>query len=242
MNNNREIFDYARSVPDTAKKQISDGRMKGKTDVSPMWRIEKLTELFGPCGIGWWYVVKNQRLEKGAGDVVKAFVDIDLYYKWGDTVSQPIPGIGGNTFVARERNGLYTDDDAFKKALSDAIGTAAKALGIAADVYMGTEDTKYTTQRYDDGQPPRQNDNPPPPQRPAPQGPPPQNPPQNVVNLPPTAPDGYWYCEDCKNIVGSIQKTDGTWMRPQEVVALAVKRYNRCVCGSCMKKREAMRA
>lgn len=236
--NNMEIFEYARSVPDSAKKQISDGRMKGKTDISPMWRIEKLTEIFGPCGIGWWYVIKNQRLEKGAGETVKAFVDIDLYYKWGNDVSQPIPGIGGNTFVAKERNGLYTDDDAFKKALSDAIGTAAKALGIAADVYMGTEDTKYSTPRYDDGQPPRQNDNPPPPQRQAP--PPPQypTPPQNVVNLPPTAPDGYWYCADCGSIIGRQQLKDGTWASPQQVVALGMKRYGRCVCGECMKRIE----
>lgn len=237
--NNKEIFDYARSVPDTAKKQIGDGRMKGKTDISPMWRIEKLTEIFGPCGIGWWYVIKDQRLEKGAGETVKAFVDIDLYYKWGNDVSQPIPGIGGNTFIAKERNGLYTDDDAFKKALSDAIGTAAKALGIAADVYMGTEDTKYSTPRYDDGQPPRQNDNPPPPQRPAPQGP--QEPPQNVVKLPPTGSDGYWYCDDCKNLIGKTKLKNGEYATPQQIVAMSWKRYARCLCSECMKKREACR-
>lgn len=238
--NNMDIFDHVKDVPDSAKKKITGGRMNGKTDISPMWRIQVLTEVFGPCGIGWWYEITDKRLERGAKDEVKCFVDINLFYVWGDHVSKPIPGTGGNTFV--EAGGKYTSDECFKMALTDAISVAAKALGVGASVYAGGDDSKYT-QRPDAGsQPPRQNDNPPPPPRPAPQGPPPQNPPQNVVSLPPTAPDGYWYCEDCKNIVGRIQKTDGTWMRPSEVVGLAMKRYNRCVCSSCMKKREAMRA
>ena len=45
--NNMEIFDLVREVPDEAKKQITAGRLKGMTDISPMWRIQKLTELFG---------------------------------------------------------------------------------------------------------------------------------------------------------------------------------------------------
>lgn len=141
---NMDIFDAVKSVPDNAKKKITDGRMKGMTDISPMWRIQKLTEVFGPCGIGWWYVIKDQRLEPGANGTVKAFVDIDLYYKLGDTVSQPIPGTGGNSFIAREKGGLYTNDECYKMSLSDAISVAAKALGVGADVYMGGDRTKYS--------------------------------------------------------------------------------------------------
>ncbi len=48
-----EIYNKVREVPEKAKKSITAGRLKGMTDINPMWRIKKLTEEFGPCGIGW---------------------------------------------------------------------------------------------------------------------------------------------------------------------------------------------
>ena len=50
---NLALYNQVRSVPENAKSPISGGPMKGKTNVNPMWRIQKLTELFGPCGEGW---------------------------------------------------------------------------------------------------------------------------------------------------------------------------------------------
>ena len=139
---NLEILELGWDVPQEAKKPISGGRLNGKTDISPMWRIRRLTEIFGPCGIGWWYVIKDQRLLEGADKEVKAFVDIDLYYVWGDKVSKPVPGTGGNTFV--EKGGRYTSDECFKMALTDAISVAAKALGVGGSVYSGEDRTKYS--------------------------------------------------------------------------------------------------
>lgn len=48
-----EIYNKARVVPGEAKKPIQAGRLKGMTDINPMYRIKTLTELFGPCGVGW---------------------------------------------------------------------------------------------------------------------------------------------------------------------------------------------
>ena len=48
-----EIYNRCREVPKEAQKAIAAGRLKGKTDINPMWRIKKLTELFGPAGTGW---------------------------------------------------------------------------------------------------------------------------------------------------------------------------------------------
>ena len=42
--NNMEIYEYAQSVPDYAKKPISGGRLNGKTDIRPQWRTQVLTE------------------------------------------------------------------------------------------------------------------------------------------------------------------------------------------------------
>ena len=52
--------------------------------------------------------------------------------------------------IVKESAGLRTDDDAFKKAYTDAISVACKALGIGADVYWEKDPTKYT-QNGEDG-------------------------------------------------------------------------------------------
>ena len=143
---NLKLYDAVRSVPENAKKQITGGRLSGMTDINPMWRIKTLTEQFGICGIGWKYVITDKRLEQGANGEIAAFVDIDLYIKIDGEWSEPIPGTGGSTFVAKERNGMYTSDECFKMALTDALSVACKALGFAADVYFEKDRTKYDTQ------------------------------------------------------------------------------------------------
>ena len=57
---NLKIYEAARKVPNEALKPIQAGRLKGKSDINPMWRIKKLTEIFGPCGIGWKYTIVKQ--------------------------------------------------------------------------------------------------------------------------------------------------------------------------------------
>lgn len=140
---NLAIYNAVRSVPDSAKKQIGAGRLKGKTDINPMWRLKTLTEQFGPCGIGWKYVITDKRLEQGANGEVAAFLDIDLFVKVDGAWSDAIPGTGGSAFVAKEKNGPYTSDECFKMALTDAISVACKALGFGADVYWDADRSKY---------------------------------------------------------------------------------------------------
>ena len=48
MSDNMRIYNAVREVPKEARKPITAGRLKGMTDINPMWRIKKLTELFGP--------------------------------------------------------------------------------------------------------------------------------------------------------------------------------------------------
>ena len=108
-----------------------------------MWRIQALTEQFGPVGIGWYYKTVRKWVEEGADGVKCAFVDIELYIKHNNEWSMPIEGTGGNSFVAKEKSGLYTSDEAFKMALTDAISVACKALGFGADVYWQAGRSKY---------------------------------------------------------------------------------------------------
>lgn len=140
---NLEIYNKLRECPTEAIKPINAGRLKGMSDINPMWRIKALTEVFGPCGIGWWYTIDKQWLEHGNGPEVAAFCNITLFYKWAGEESHGIPGTGGSGFVRVEKNGPYTSDECYKMALTDAISVAAKALGAAADIYWQKDRTKY---------------------------------------------------------------------------------------------------
>lgn len=143
MSDNLIIYDKVRSVPKTAQRTITGGRLNGKTDINPMWRIKMLTEQFGPCGFGWKYVITKQWLEEGNGGEIAAFCNIDLFVNFCGEWSEAIPGTGGSAFIAKEKSGLYTTDECFKMALTDAISVACKALGFGADIYWDADRTKY---------------------------------------------------------------------------------------------------
>lgn len=140
---NMNIYNKYRAVPKEAQREIKAGRLKGMTDINSMWRIECLTKEFGPCGVGWYYTVDEKRLDEGTEGVTVATVEISLYVKNEGEWSMPIKGIGGSFFTAKESKGLYTSDEAFKMALTDALSVSCKALGIAADVYLSGVRTKY---------------------------------------------------------------------------------------------------
>lgn len=150
MNENMAVYEKVRSVPKEALKPINGGRLKGMSDINPMWRLKMLTELFGICGIGWKIEITDKRLEKGNGNEVVCFVDINLYIKVDGEWSAPIPGMGGSSFVTQEKSGPYTSDECFKMAYTDAISVACKSLGFAADVYFANDRTKYSGKGEDE--------------------------------------------------------------------------------------------
>ena len=134
---NMWIYEQGRSVPVEAQKAFSNGSFSG-TDINPMWRIKKLTELFGPAGIGWYYEVLSERAET-YGETVMAIVDINLYVKVDGEWSKPIYGTGGNQLVQVFKSGAKPSDEGYKKALTDALSIACKALGIGADIWYSRD-------------------------------------------------------------------------------------------------------
>lgn len=140
---NLELYDKVREVPKEAQKTIGGGRLKGFTDINPMWRIQKLTECFGPCGLGWYIDVKDKWIDGADNGEAIANVMIHLYIKDEHEWSEPIIGIGGSRFVSNEKNGPSVSDECFKMALTDAISVACKNLGFGADIYWKDGRTKY---------------------------------------------------------------------------------------------------
>lgn len=142
--NNVDLYNKVREVPQNAQKSIPAGRLKGMTDINPMWRIQCLTEQFGVCGLGWAYEITRQWIEEGSNNEKVAFTNINLFIKMGDEWSRAIPGTGGSSFISKERSGLYTSDECFKMSLTDAISVACKSLGVGADIYWQAGKSKYT--------------------------------------------------------------------------------------------------
>ena len=144
---NMKLYEQFREVPTDAQKQFNNGRFRG-TDINPMWRIKMLTQAFGPCGIGWYPEVLNHWLDDRENETICS-VEINLYVKVDGEWSKPIYGVGGSKALAQEKKGPYVDDECYKKAYTDAISVACKALGMGADIYWGNDRTKYTSPNAD---------------------------------------------------------------------------------------------
>ena len=222
---NMELYNKLRIVPAEAKKPIGAGRLKGFTDINPMWRIKILTDTFGPCGFGWWYQIIDKRLE-GVAPEIRAFVDIELYVKWNGEVSQPIPGTGGASFLTQENKGAYTSDECYKMALTDAISVAAKALGVGADVYYERDRDKYTTVDQD----------PPAAAKPAAkkiQAPPPPD----IAPAPGESTDGQYICDCCGMPISPVKKKNGEVWSPKMIASWSIAEFDgRQYCSDCAKK------
>ena len=201
---NIKIYELARVVPQEAKKEIKAGRLKGMTDINPMYRIKRLTEIFGPCGVGWWYDITDKQIvfDEITGQKC-AFVDVLLYYVDPDTgaTSNGIPGTGGASFVATERNGPYMSDECYKMALTDALSVSAKALGIGADVYWGADRSKYTDQTQEKPQ-----------AKPAPKA---------------------WVCFDCGKELTAEEWPNGKTYSAEQVATASYKKFGAVLCGKC---------
>ena len=127
-----------------ALRQIKGGRLKGMTDINPQWRLFAMTELFGPIGVGWWYVIESVDYKDGPEGQVALFVRISLFVVIEGKESHAIPGVGGSKLIEKESSGLHFNDEALKMATTDALSVAMKQLGLAADVYMNNMDgSKY---------------------------------------------------------------------------------------------------
>lgn len=150
---NLYIYNQVRKAPKEALKPITAGDLKGKSDISPQWRIEVMTSVFGPCGIGWYtefverWTEEDNEIDSKNGVFIHglvAWVRINLYVKVDGEWSKPIVGIGGSKMAGVGRGGKL-NDEAYKMAETDAISVACKKLGVAADVYWDASTTKYSS-------------------------------------------------------------------------------------------------
>jgi hypothetical protein len=127
------------------------------TSINPNYIYEKLTAVFGPCGIGWGFEVAKEGYIQGHGEEQTHEVLIGFWYMSGTVRSAPIPAYGCTAYVLKDKNGWHTDEDAPKKSMTDALTKASQLIGMSADIFGGLwDDNKYVTQlkeKFESGEP-----------------------------------------------------------------------------------------
>lgn len=148
---NTDIWDKLKRPPaDQLKSFTRGGGFKG-TAVRPMWTIHKMTEVFGPCGDGWGIDEPSFQVVNGHNNEVMVYCTVSIWHEMRD---RKVFGVGGDKIVSHiKANEQYkrperweNDDEAFKKAFTDAVTNALKHIGAAADIHMNLWDgSKYVT-------------------------------------------------------------------------------------------------
>lgn len=143
-------------VKETDKDFTKTAQLDGRpvTSINTLYMVQRATEQFGPLGKGWGYEVLVDRFDRGAPIMAKDgatvldyeqmhTMQIKLWYVHGGKRNQ-ITHYGHTPYVRKSQYGPYTDFDAPKKSLSDAIKKCLSMLGFCADVYLGMfEDETY---------------------------------------------------------------------------------------------------
>lgn len=114
------------------------------TAIKPIYSYRRMTEEYGPCGVGWGVGQPTfQTVEAPEGEVL-VYCTVSIWH--GDR-NNIVFGVGGDKAVGKNKYGIQTDDEAFKKAFTDAVTNALKLIGVGADVHMGLfEDNKYLSE------------------------------------------------------------------------------------------------
>lgn len=148
MSDNLDLWNkLGKTDPKHTKPFSRSGGFKG-TAIKPIYTEQKMTEVFGPCGVGWGISDPQFQVVPGSEGQVAVYCWLSIWFNYEGKVSAPVPGVGGDIVVVSQKDKLRTDDEAFKKAFTDAIGNAMKHIGMSADVHMGRfDDSKYLRER-----------------------------------------------------------------------------------------------
>jgi hypothetical protein len=131
----------SRTDPRATKDFTRSGGFRG-TQIDPTWRLQMMTEAFGPVGRGWGFEQLEWTVQGGC-----IFICCRVWYR--DPQSGEVcwtgPQWGGTELGRRKRDGtVEPNDESFKMSITDAIGKCCVQIGLAADVHMGLfEDSKY---------------------------------------------------------------------------------------------------
>jgi len=134
MNDKLKIWNALEKTNPTHTKKAPSKYGKTITTIDAMHQIKNMTAAFGPVGKGWSYDVKYHYAEKLIFAEVKIRYCLQgEWYSYGPVCS-----------VAPLGNNRGLDDEAPKKAMTDALTKAFSHLGLNADIFLG----KFDNNKY----------------------------------------------------------------------------------------------
>ena len=125
-----------------AVKPITGKQYKGNSP-KPYWVIQRATEVFGPCGLGWGVQILSERFER-FGDEALHIAHVKVWYLQ-NSVRSEIEQMGQTRAAYTSAAGKHiVDEDAPKKSATDGMVKCLSMLGFAGDIFSGQwDDSKY---------------------------------------------------------------------------------------------------
>jgi hypothetical protein len=146
------IWDAVCATDPKYTKKFSRGGGFSGTALNATYLVHKATQLWGPMGDQWGLEIVEERLLDGAiwkdadGHDVVHQVRVRFFYP-GKNGPASIYHFGQTTFVGKNKYGPYTDEEAPKKSLTDALTKCMSMLGFGADIHLGLyDDNKYVAE------------------------------------------------------------------------------------------------
>ena len=125
-----------------AVKPITGKQYKGNSP-KPYCVIQRATEVFGPCGLGWGVQILSERFER-FGDEALHIAHVKVWYIQ-DGKRGEIEQMGQTRAAYISAAGKHiVDEDAPKKSATDGMVKCLSMLGFAGDIFSGQwDDSKY---------------------------------------------------------------------------------------------------
>lgn len=153
MNENMEFWNKVKKTDPARVKPITGKQYKGNSP-QPYYLVERMTEAFGMCGLGWGLNIINERMERLSDTDVLHVAVVELWYEV-DGKRGFITQIGQTKAAYKTREGsLMIDEDAPKKSVTDAMTKCMSYLGFAGDIFSGQwDDSKYVESLKEESKP-----------------------------------------------------------------------------------------
>lgn len=154
MTDHMELWNRRRTPnPKYVKEFNRGGGFKGSS-TNTQYIVQMATEEWGPNGIGWGIEIHDEAYMGGAYidernqetiHTVRGCVWYTIEEKNGNkTIHRTSEQFGQTTFVGKNKYGVFTDEEAPKKSVTDMMLKCLSLLGFSADIFLGLwDDNKY---------------------------------------------------------------------------------------------------
>lgn len=146
---NKELWQRVCVTDPKAVKPITGKQYSGNSP-KPYWIVERLTDEFGPCGIGWGFTIVSERFERFGEGVNAEALHIACVRFWFKLEGErgELEQVGQTRAAYTTSKGKFmVDEDAPKKSVTDALVKCASYLGFAGDIFSGRwDDSRYVAE------------------------------------------------------------------------------------------------